>query len=395
MAVGGDAFRESAAHVGLTPEYQVPGWLNTASTVADGMPGLSQSAAFSSLRTGNTILGGGFDDIAGRAPNYRGGKITGGMLRNNNPIRPRSWTRYASQEDIAGVGKYSPFQANRAVNWAARNNLLGSSLKKAYDVDGTVMSGGMLGRTKAAGAIFRGADITSAAKFLDISGMSAANSSRSTVGHALLMSGKGAVSQGIGGFLSGSRFLANGAHATEFGSMMSGAKSAAARKGIAFAGKLGSHAALEAGETQLVRGAGRAIAKQTGKGMVRSLAVKGGAKTVGKVLGSRLALASAAAATGPAAPFLEAALLAWTAVELGTMTYDLGKQAIKGTITTGLQGAKSFRGDFGKGIFGNTYVDTEAAATSRQRGVMAIQNSRLNARSILGNEGGMMAAHFG
>jgi hypothetical protein len=46
-------------------------------------------------------------------------------------------------------------------------------------------------------------------------------------------------------------------------------------------------------------------------------------------------------------------------------------------------------------MFGMGYNDTEAAATSRARGVMAIQNSRLNARSMLGSEAGMMAAHFG
>lgn len=53
------------------------------------------------------------------------------------------------------------------------------------------------------------------------------------------------------------------------------------------------------------------------------------------------------------------------------------------------------QGTINKPLFGTGYVDNEVAASSRARGVMAIQNSRLNARSLLGSEASMMAAHFG
>jgi hypothetical protein len=53
------------------------------------------------------------------------------------------------------------------------------------------------------------------------------------------------------------------------------------------------------------------------------------------------------------------------------------------------------KGTINKPLFGMGYKDTEVAATSRARGVMAIQNSQLNARSALGSEASMMAAHFG
>jgi hypothetical protein len=53
------------------------------------------------------------------------------------------------------------------------------------------------------------------------------------------------------------------------------------------------------------------------------------------------------------------------------------------------------QGSMNKPLFGAGFKDNEVAATSRSRGVMAIQNSRLNARSSLGSEGAMMAAHFG
>ena len=39
---------------------------------------------------------------------------------------------------------------------------------------------------------------------------------------------------------------------------------------------------------------------------------------------------------------------------------------------------------------GGNYVDTQQALTMRQAGIQAIQGSRLNARSALGNEAGMM-----
>lgn len=55
----------------------------------------------------------------------------------------------------------------------------------------------------------------------------------------------------------------------------------------------------------------------------------------------------------------------------------------------------SMQGTINKPLFGTGYVDNEVAASSRARGVMAIQNSRLNARSLLGSEASMMAAHFG
>lgn len=64
-------------------------------------------------------------------------------------------------------------------------------------------------------------------------------------------------------------------------------------------------------------------------------------------------------------------------------------------VDTALGAAKSTLGSINKGVMGMGFKDNAVAATSRQRGVMAIQNSRLNARSALGAEGAMMAAHFG
>ena len=81
-----------------------------------------------------------------------------------------------------------------------------------------------------------------------------------------------------------------------------------------------------------------------------------------------------------------------------SLVYDLGKMGgalVKGGLNLAKDAVKSMKGSIDKPGFGMGYKDNEVAATSRARGVAAIQNSRLNARSALGNEGSMMAAHFG
>jgi hypothetical protein len=91
-----------------------------------------------------------------------------------------------------------------------------------------------------------------------------------------------------------------------------------------------------------------------------------------------------------ALPGINAALALDFAYQVG----KLGGIAIKQGIDFSKDAMKSMQGNISGGIFG-VYKDNEVAATSRARGVMAIQNSRLNARSLLGSEGAMMAAHFG
>jgi len=80
------------------------------------------------------------------------------------------------------------------------------------------------------------------------------------------------------------------------------------------------------------------------------------------------------------------------------LMYDIGKGVGKiavGGMNLAKDAVKSMQGTINKPMFGTGFKDNEVAATSRSRGVMAIQNSRLNARSLLGSEAGMMASHFG
>ena len=92
------------------------------------------------------------------------------------------------------------------------------------------------------------------------------------------------------------------------------------------------------------------------------------------------------------------ALPVLNAIGMASILYDLGKFAgkmVNSGINLAKDAGKSLQGTIAKPLFGMGYKDTEAAATSRARGVMAIQNSQLNARSALGSEAGMLAAHFG
>lgn len=121
------------------------------------------------------------------------------------------------------------------------------------------------------------------------------------------------------------------------------------------------------------------LMSSVGFGGMRQIATSGGAKVL------------AARGIGLAIPGLQVLAAA-------SFMYDLGKmggEIVKNTINLAKDSVKSLQGSIHKPLFGMGYQDTEAAATSRARGVMAIQNSRLNARSVLGSEAGMMAAHFG
>ena len=140
--------------------------------------------------------------------------------------------------------------------------------------------------------------------------------------------------------------------------------------------KVGSKAGAEAAEVALEKGVFKTLGK---KGVMKAVSTKEGAK----VLGAR--------ALGLALPGINLVMMA-------SLVYDLGQMAgevVKSGINLAKDANKSLQGSINKPLFGMGYKDTEAAATSRARGVMAIQNSRLNARSMLGSEASMMAAHYG
>ncbi len=132
---------------------------------------------------------------------------------------------------------------------------------------------------------------------------------------------------------------------------------------------------------------GKFLPKKSNIRVVANMADELGEKGAARVLRNQLLKRGGAYALRSASIVGNAALV-----------YDLGKLAGKGVMAAGnfaKDAVKSMQGSMHKPLFGMGFRDNEVAATSRARGVAAIQNSRLNARSMLGSEAGMMAAHFG
>jgi hypothetical protein len=132
---------------------------------------------------------------------------------------------------------------------------------------------------------------------------------------------------------------------------------------------------------------GRFLPKQSNISVMAKMADDVGDKAAARVLRGQLYKKGAAFA-----------MRSLSVVGNAALVYDLGKLAGKGVLAGGnfaKDAVKSMQGSMNKPLFGMGFRDNEVAATSRARGVAAIQNSRLNARSMLGSEAGMMAAHFG
>ena len=152
-------------------------------------------------------------------------------------------------------------------------------------------------------------------------------------------------------------------------------------------GKLmGTHLAPE----MITARAGILASEVMQKGIVKTLGIKGTASAI-KYGGARVGVAAAGSMALAAVPGLNLIFAADMAYQLA----KLGGLAVKSAINLGRDGLKSMQGTINSGVMGGKYQDDEVRATSRARGVAAIQNSRLNARSLLGSEGAMMAAHYG
>jgi hypothetical protein len=137
-------------------------------------------------------------------------------------------------------------------------------------------------------------------------------------------------------------------------------------------------------------GAAKMGQRLLGEGIYKTLGARGTMQAI-KYGGAKVGMAVGARAVAAAVPGLNLIFAADMAYQLA----KLGGLAVKAGINFGKDGMKSMQGNMYTGVFGAGYKDDEVRATSRARGVSAIQNSRLNARSLLGSEGAMMASHFG
>jgi hypothetical protein len=141
-----------------------------------------------------------------------------------------------------------------------------------------------------------------------------------------------------------------------------------------------------------------ATAHKMGAEAVEQALAHGGSGFFGKGIEAGLEAAKGGKFLAKVAPFAGPALSAFNIAGDIMLVHDLALMAGKGVgamVKTGMEGLQSMKGSIDKPIMGMGFKDNSVAATSRQRGVMAIQNSQLNARSILGSEASMLASHFG
>ena len=182
----------------------------------------------------------------------------------------------------------------------------------------------------------------------------------------------------------GSRFV-QGYFRGALGHMNAGGLTDDALRG---AQKAVGHLGAALGEQGLKRSGGLLAGKALEQGVFKTLGVKRTMQAAATKQGAMVLGARTAAMAIPGLNLIATA----------SLVYDLGKmggELVKSGVNLARDAVKSMKGSIDKPMFGMGYKDNEVAATSRSRGVMAIQNSRLNARSMLGSEGSMMAAHFG
>ncbi len=189
--------------------------------------------------------------------------------------------------------------------------------------------------------------------------------------------------------------LDDGAAAIATGTRLGGK---AAASGARLAANLAEKEAMHAGGSRGLLKVGKTVARSFTTQVVeegaavgaKRIAVAQGAKVMAGY-GARWGVASANI-WNPIGWALTAYQIYFTAKLATGLARDL---VIKPAAKLVKEGYESLTGSLDKPVMGMGYRDTEAAATSRARGVQAIQNSRLNARSVLGSEAGMMNAHFG
>jgi len=203
----------------------------------------------------------------------------------------------------------------------------------------------------------------------------------------------GAISGRVSGFMGQLRLGSEGMGIVDEAASRSGNKAYTAGREAAerfmksggFEKKAGQFVVRE-GSEQLFQKAGLKVGEKVTFNAARKIGGKAGLK-----VGARLATAAALQAVPVVGQIVGAVMLADLAMDVG----KLGVEVFKSGVDFAKEAAISYKGSINKGVMGMGYRDNTVAATSRARGVQAIQNSRLNARSVLGSEAGAMHAHFG
>lgn len=403
MAVGGSIGGQGFSTEADVGEY-TPAGHPYVQHVMSSMPKWYATAGTTGLRGSNTILSGGFVDrfndrhklgrrFFGRSHWFgdRNPMEVGHSVQNNNIFRPRTWSRFGSQDMFfqdpmkGAIKHWNPFQfAPGAVNWAAKHEVFGTAAKEAtLKADGKFVGGGMFSQLTASERLRKMSSVDSETQkwvgsYLARSGQPAlAGADVSTpmaARTALLRSLPGPGGQYVGGYVNALRDPAR---------LLSGD---AKKLGISDEFRSGTVTARRAllkygglGEEQVAGKIGMKVGAEAISGAVEKFGVKAGLSTA-SALGVRGALS--------AVPYVNVAMWALTA-------YDITKALVPGSAKFAVDAFRSYQGWGSRGTFGAPFKTNEASLTSRSRGVSAIQNSRLNARSVLGSEAGGMSAYFG
>lgn len=394
---------------------EMPFWAAT----MENIPAATAVMGDQMRRGSNTIMRGGYKQKGVRGHSTRlnnRGMIRNGIA-NNNPLDVRNWTRFRDQNRFfpdRGSPKYSPYflsdMGNKFANAAGNadsfvsKNLLSDkgrarfSRMAEHNPDQRMMSGGIFAQINTSARIgsmsdarfskLAGKDKGLTSYFTkagfgakEIDSLLGPNMGRTAARQALLANPSGGViNQKMGGFMAA--FLGDFNESSIGYTRNSGAGAARALRWGKELGVVGETATNLRGVTArstLKAGFGKATAQGIGK----KAGMKIGAKTA--------MMAGATLSSGPAAPVVGAVMTLWMAYDLAKMAGNTVGYAAKYTA----QAMNDFRGDLNRGPMDARFQDTEAAATSRARGVQAIQSSRLNMRSVLGSEASMMAGAFG
>lgn len=392
--------------MGYNPE-QIP----LAYDVLGTIPGAATTTMWNMNRVSNTILGGGANPNSMRGPfryardSIRGslnalqtriprmptprtgftipgaaGQISEGIGQTANPARFFRFTRAANIDPAPGTNFYSPFGfmsragnsafravAGRGSNLTVANRYLG--MGQDLNVVDDAFSRGTFGRmatmarmNSMSGARFTARTPNIAAAVADI---------RPGLNNRLSNVMGGRWMQGLD---DGARALATrGAYTGAIGSSITGQVSG--RVAGYFAGAQSVRLGTTEGLMRMSTGAFRIGAERA----VGSYATS----SLAKFAGSRSA-SMALRAAGP----IGTVMLVRDLAMIGGKLIGAGARTIA-------DAGRSMVAPLNKGVMGNTFRDNSVAATSRQRGVMAIANSRLNMRSVLGHEAAGMAAYYG
>jgi hypothetical protein len=381
-----------------------------------------------------------------------------GRILNHNPFNPRSWTRLSSSAQVHGAigpdGKalYTPTNAiSHGLNnlFARKSSVLEASEKTSSFMARGARNGidwaddpfqaGALGKFNAMGRLNwsrrlsekKAGNIMNYLKtndsilhnFVDAmpekSPFHFAGGGRDAVrqGQTMLsMAGDHTATNFMGGF----RNAVHGGSADLGEAMVKHSERAAAnaQKAMDLYGGLGHADGAKAARTTMeafekhaagkrawVKGAAKATEwlSHGGEEFAAKFAEKGGIRLLGKGMAAAMekggvSLAARVGAAGAARYATGALPVVGQALMAVQFAYDLTNMAMEGVKGVGKftgDAVTSMKGSIDKPAMGMGFRDNEVTATSRARGVQAIQNSRLNARSVLGSEGAYLHARYG